>query len=69
MVKDTKLYKTLGVTIDAMPDDLKKAYRSLALKLPGITIIINTTIHTLTGSSVLIVHRLENTFAQLFCVF
>lgn len=35
MVKDNKLYQLLGVTIDAMPDDLKKQYRMLALKLGG----------------------------------
>lgn len=32
MVRDTKLYDTLGVSPDADPDQLKKAYRKLALK-------------------------------------
>ena len=31
MVVDHQLYRLLGVTEDAMPDDLKKAYRKLAL--------------------------------------
>ena len=31
MVVDHQLYQLLGVTEDVMPDDLKKAYRKLAL--------------------------------------
>ena len=32
MVRDTKLYDTLGVTPDSPAADMKKAYRKLALK-------------------------------------
>merc|ERR1711871_459522 len=32
MVKDTKLYKTLGINQDASESEIKKAYRKLAIK-------------------------------------
>ena len=35
MVRDYKLYQQLGVSTDAMPNDLKKAYKMLALKRMG----------------------------------
>lgn len=46
MVKDTKLYDTLGVAPDATPAQIKAAYRKLALKFhPGMFVFLLSLSH------------------------